>query len=140
MRKRFEAPSIRVALPNHVQMAHGKRDRLPIVNALRDVEQHSVAELRCIGQANEGHYRAIRAANMFKCPLATKATHRIFADWIRGIFFARASARHWRKAINVSRRERHDAALSVLLANQARKEAVHCPSEGFVAGGAKLHP
>src|SRR5215470_4255141 len=132
--QRSESGCARIGLPDGVEIAHGKRDRLAGIDALSDINEDAVAEFRGVIKTENGSFYVCGAAEMFEDALAAEAAHGIFADGIWRIGLERASARNRSEAIDIPGGERCDAAVAKTFGDEARKKGVHGPGEPFLAG------
>src|SRR5215475_1145285 len=73
--QRSESGCARVGLPDGVEIAHGKRDRLAGIDALSDINEDAVAESRGVIEPENGSFCVCCAAEMFEDALAAEAAH-----------------------------------------------------------------
>src|SRR6266404_981914 len=86
--ERLQAHGVGVALPNSVEIAHGKRDRFPGEDALRDIHEDAVTKFRGVVEANDGNRNVQSATEVLEDSLAAETTHSIFADRMERVRFA----------------------------------------------------
>ena len=66
--ERPERDRVRVALPDHVDVAHAEVDRFSRAHPVGDVPQHAVAQIDGIVEPQDRHRRAVRSGRRTRAP------------------------------------------------------------------------
>src|SRR5204863_5620687 len=101
-RERLQAHGVGVALPDGVEIAHGKRNWLAGEDALGDIDEDAVTKFGGVIETDDGNGERESAAKMFEHALAAEAAHGVFTDRIERIGFGGAGLRDGRKAVDIS--------------------------------------
>lgn len=139
VKQRLQAHVVGVGLPDGVEIAHGKRDGLANMDALRDVHEDAVAKLGGVVEAKDGGFDICGAAEMFEDAFAPETTDGVFADGDEFIGFQGTAASDWGKTVDVAGGECGDAAVAKTIGDEAGEKRVHGPGERLLARGAEFH-
>ena len=125
----LEGTGIGVTLPNHVGVAHGDIDGHVGGDLLGDVEEHAVAEVDGVAEAEEEGGGVVLAGEVGEEALATDAGVGILAGWRERCVLAGAGAGGGQERIDAAGGEDDAAGVRVTLRNGGGDKGVHGPGE-----------
>ncbi|MNL66456.1 hypothetical protein D3C87_1909260 [compost metagenome] len=73
MQQRTDRHFVRIALPDHIHMAHRHIQRFPVQYRFGDFQQHTIFEVDGVVQPVEQYWCAVDRRKVLKHPLTAKA-------------------------------------------------------------------
>src|SRR5207245_5759935 len=119
--------------------AHAQVDGRARQYVLGQIDEHAVAHLRRVVEAQDRQGDAQRPAEVFVDALAADATAGVFSHRLERVCFEGAAADHRRHAVDVAGAEGDDATAAKVLADRAGQEDVDGPRPRLLTRRAALH-
>ena len=140
VRQAAQRHGVGIALPDHVDVAHGEIDGLAVAHLGGDVVQHAIAHVDGVVEPHEAAGRAEPRGEMLEHALAADAGVGVVAGRRDGRrLLGRAAALDGHERIDAARREGDDARGREDLGDDGRHMHVHGPGQRRIAGRAELH-
>ena len=118
-----------IALPYDVDVSHADVDRFAVAHLRGNVEQHTVAHVDCIVEAEQPAGRGVGLRVIFENPLAPDAGVGVFAGRGERRLLGRTATLHRDKRIDATGREGDDARGAESLGDNRRHLDVHRPGQ-----------
>ena len=138
MRQQPDRHRVRVALPDHVHVAHRDMHRLAIAHAPRDVHEHAVAQVYGVVEPHDRHAGAMRVRRGPEHALAFHAALRVRAHRSEHVAFAGVRPRDRRERVDVPGRERDPPRRHIPLGADRGDDRVERPGALGPVGRAEL--
>ena len=129
---------VRVALPDHVDVSGGERDRLPGGDAGCDVGEHPVAQVDGVVETDHAERGAPGPGRELEHPLPSETGLRIFPDGSGRRRLGGTAALRGDEGVDVARRQRRHPGAAVAARHPAWQRGVDLPRPRLIVPGPEL--